>query len=225
MNTSKYFLKIAICALPVLLGTTWCLSQTYDFYGGGYGGYPYVNNQATTVGQSYAQGMSDVIRSKGAANLMNSQAAINATQAQSNEIKNREQWTTTYFQMRKENKTARAEERGPNPTAEDLVRYAQMGKPKSMGPNQLDAVSGKIYWPPLLLTDQFASSRQELDDIFAKRARYGDISMDDIMNIRNATNKMLDQLKEGISALPPSQYMSAKQFLVSLAYEVQLVAG
>jgi len=223
MKSSKNILKIIVFALPVVLATTLCLGQ-YDFYGG-YGGYPYGDYRASTAGQSFAYGIGDIIRSKGAYNLTTSQAAINATEADRNEIQNRELWTNTYFQMRRENRAAVTEERGPRPSAEDLVRYAQMGKPKSLGPNQLDAISGRIYWPRSLRTDQFTSSRDVLDELFAKRARYGDISMEDLMLIREETNKMIDLLNQEIRDIPPMEYTSAKQFLSSLAYQVQLIAG
>ena len=225
MKFVKNFLKIMVFALPVVLGTTLCLGQIYSDFYGGYGGYPYGDSRATTPGQSFAYGIGDIIRSKGAYNLTTSQAAINATEADRKEIQNRELWTNTYFQMRREQRAAMAEEQGPRPSAEDLVRYAQMGKPKPLGPNQLDAVSGRIYWPRSLLTDQFASSRGVLDELFAKRARYGDVSMEDLMQIRDETNKIINLLNQEIRDIPPMEYASAKQFLSSLAYQVQLVAG
>ena len=224
MKSCKNILKITVFAVPVVLATTWCFGQYSDFYGG-YGGYPWGDNRATTPGQSFAYGIGDIIRAKGNYNLNTSQAAINATEADRNEIQNRELWTNTYFQMRREQRAAMAEEQGPRPSAEDLVRYAQMGKPKPLGPNQLDAVSGRIYWPRSLRTDQFDSSRVVLDELFAKRARYGDISMEDLMLIRDETNKMINLLNQEIRDIPPMEYTSAKQFLSSLAYQVQLVAG
>jgi hypothetical protein len=224
MKSGKNILKVTVIALPVVLATSWCLGQYYDFYGG-YGGYPWGDNRAVTAGQSFAYGIGDVIRAKGAYNLMTSQAAINATEAERNDIQNRELWTNTYFQMRREQRAYINDERGPQPTAEELVRYAQMGKPKPLGPNQLDAVSGKIYWPRSLRTDQFASSRVILDELYAKRARYGDISMEDLMTIRDETNRMINLLNQQIRDIPPMEYTSAKQFLSSLAYQVQLVAG
>jgi len=222
MKAYLYKLKIFVFTLPVVLTAALCLAQGYY---GGYGGSPYVDNRATTVGQSYAYGLGDVIRSQGSYNLMTSKAAINATEAQRNEIQNNEQYASTYFQMRREQRAAAAEQRSPRPTAEDLVRYAQMGKPKPLGPNQLDAVSGKIYWPAALRTDQFVSSRGILDELYAKRAKYGDISMDDLMKIQDESKKMITQLNQQIRDIPPMVYTSAKQFLVSLAYQVQLVVG
>ena len=85
--------------------------------------------------------------------------------------------------------------------------------------------AGRIHWPRLLRSDQFAQMRERLDDLFAKRARYGDISMEDLMKIRDETNKMISQINQEINNIPPMEYTTAKQFLVSLAYQVQLVAG
>ena len=80
-----------------------------------------------TAGESYSRGMADLTRSRGMANYANSEAAINVTQAQSNYIDNRAKATTTYFSMRAENRAARAAERPPRPTSEQLTRFAQAG--------------------------------------------------------------------------------------------------
>ncbi|MGW8257185.1 MAG: hypothetical protein ACWGMZ_06855 [Thermoguttaceae bacterium] len=225
-------LKLTIFSAAVLFGATCSFSADYGnpggyygpygFYGdyGGYGGYV-VDDRALTPGESYARGLSDVIRSRGAYNVMSSQAAINATAAQKQEIENREQWTKTYFQMRHENREARIAERRPPPTAEQLVRYAEMGAPKPLSANELDPVSGKIFWPRALRTDVFAESRKQLDELFAKRARYGDVSMEDVISINKLTKKMIAQLEQQIYDLPAMDYTRAKSFLESLAYEVQ----
>jgi hypothetical protein len=219
-------MKITGYVLTIGLGTNICFAQMSSDYSTGNGwSYPYCSYNASTADEGYARGLSDIIRSQGAYNLMTSQAAINATQAVRNDIENREQWVNTYYQMRKEQRAAIAEERGPRPTAEDLMRYSQMGKPKPLGPNQFDAVSGKIYWPRMLRTDQFASSRAVLDDLMIKRARYGDVSMEDLIKIREETDKMINQLNQGIRDVPPMEYATAKQFLVSLTYQAQLASG
>ena len=221
----KNFLQIAAVALPVVLGTTWCAAQSYFDSYGGYGGCPWGDSRATTPRQGWAYGIGDIIRSEGTYNLLSSQAAINMTTAVRNDIENRELWANTYFQLRHGQRAAIAQERGPIPSAEDLVRYAAMGRPRPLGPNQLDAASGKIYWPRSLRTQQFAFSRGILEEIFVKRARYGDISMDDLLKVRDETNRMIDRLNGQIRDIPPMEYVAAKQFLSSLAYQVQSVAS
>jgi len=181
----------------------------------------YVDNQASTVGESYARGMSDVIRSKGQYNLTTSQAAINATQAQSNAMKNYEQWTNTYFQTRAANKAYRQAEAGPRPTSEDFVRWAKEGAPQPLSPSEYDPVTGKINWPVMLKADEFSKYRTELDELFAKRASNDSLTLQDFIEVDKITNALLEDLKSQIKNVPPDLYIASKEFVKSLAYEVR----
>ena len=181
-----------------------------------------VYNNASTVGESWAKGMSDVISAQGNANLANSEAAINAESARTQNIKNAQLSTNTYFQMRKDNKAFREWERGPKPTMEDLARYAQMGRPKRLSPSEFDYVTGKITWPKLLQQSSFEEERANLDGLFVKRAQVGGISFEEQMDIREGTNAMLTKLASQVRDLPANYYMAAKNFVQSLAYECQL---
>ena len=58
-------------------------------------------------------GMANVVRSAGYANVMNSIATQNYEQAYSADLDNRLKYTNTYFEMRRNNKEAR----GGSPTA------------------------------------------------------------------------------------------------------------
>jgi hypothetical protein len=178
-----------------------------------------VMDQASTVGESYARGLGDVISSAGQYNLNTSQAAINMTQAQHQEILNRQQWTSAYFDMREVNRAARAKERGPAPTEEQLVRFAQMGCPKPLATAQLNFSDGRITWPDALTQEQFSENRKTLDAIFAKRAERGGIGFEDRMEARSATTAMLESLKRQVRQMPAAMYITAKDFLQSLAYE------
>lgn len=188
-----------------------------------YGGY--VDNRASTPAESYARGMGDVIRSQGMANLANSAAAINMTEAQRREIENRDQWTNTYFQMRDANRKYRAQERGPRPTMEDSVRYAQLGKPEPLSPSELDKVGGQISWPLLLQAPQYASYRDKLDELFNKRAKLGGVTTDDYLEINRTTKDMLAALKTQVKDVPPDAYLNAKKFIQILAYEANHTPG
>ena len=194
-----------------------------DSYGG-YGGYP-VYSRASTAAEGAARGMADVVRSQGEANLNNSAAAINATVARSNQIQNRAAWTSTYFDMRAENRARRAAERRPRATMADLVRYAQAGKPKQLSPSELDVVTGAVYWPAFLKGEDYAKSRAELEAVYARRSSSGAVSAADYVKVRGVTNTMLAQLKGQIKEIPPAQYTVAKKFLQSLAYEINRPLG
>ena len=65
-----------------------------------YGGYPGYSSGGGTVAGNAMNGMASMISAKGDYNLSTSAAAINMTQAQKNEIENRQLYTNTYFDMR-----------------------------------------------------------------------------------------------------------------------------
>jgi hypothetical protein len=190
-------------------------------YGGGYPTY----YRSSTAAEGSMRGMADVVRSQGQANLSNSAAAINYSQARSNEIDNRRQATETYFDMRRMNKAYRDSERKPKPSMEDLVRYAQAGKPKRLSPSELNPVTGTIRWPILLRSDEFTDNRAKLEKAFAERASHGVVGTDDYMKIKKTTAAMQADLKKQIRKAVPDQYMVAKRFLESLAFEAGLPAS
>jgi hypothetical protein len=169
--------------------------------------------------------MADVVRSSGYANLKNSEAAINYSEARSREMDNYKQWTNTYFETRAMNRKYREAERGPRPTMEDAVRYAQMGRPKRLSPGELDSVTGGIQWPLLLRGDEYAQERDELDAIFSQRARTGVLDASVYVRAREIAQEMTAELKNHVADVPPDQYVIAKNFLKSLAYEAQMPAG
>ncbi len=181
-----------------------------------YSGWPGYSGASTAAG-SALNGMAGVISAAGDYNLATSAAAINMTQAQKNEIQNRQQYTNTYFEMRATNRAARAAEAEPHPKMEELVRIAQQGVPKALNTNALDPISGKIAWPSLLQSDPFAAPRVELDQLFAKRASYGGLDFSEQSKARQAIEGMFTSLKAMVADVPPMAYTGSKSFLNSLA--------
>ncbi len=189
--------------------------STVNAYGGWSG---YAGSGGGTVAGSAMNGMASVISAKGDYNLSTSAAAVNMTQAQKNEIQNRQQWTNTYFDMRETNRKARAAEAGPNPTMEQLVRLAKEGVPKPLSPSQMDPVNGRIDWPTALQEDSFASQRTEVEQLFAMRAKYGGLGYADQSKVRQIIDAMFLELKSQIRQIPPPDYVASRDFLQSLTY-------
>ena len=73
--------------------------------------------------------MSQVISSAGQYNLASSAAAVNMTQAESNDMQNLIQGVQTFWEMRNLGRMERERERGPRPTPEELARRARAGRP------------------------------------------------------------------------------------------------
>jgi len=178
-----------------------------------------VIDEVGTPASAAMRGMGSLIRSQGQYNLDTSMAAINATEARSRQMDNYKKGTQTYFEVREMNRRYRAAERGPRPTMEDLVRFAQAGRPDRLSPSELDPISGEIYWPILLRADEFAPERAALQQAFAGRADRGAISTQEFSVVDATTEKLIRELRQNIADLPPNQYLAAKRFLESLAYE------
>jgi hypothetical protein len=184
-----------------------------------YGGVPYYGGASTAAG-SAMNGMASVISAKGDYNLSTSAAAVNMTEAERNEIQNRQLYTNTYFEMRATNQAARAAERGPNPTMEELVRIAHEGVPTSLSAKEFDAVAGKLLWPSALQQPSFASQCSEVDQLFIKFATYGGLPYSDQLQVRKTIDNMAGALKAQIRQIPPMDYVACRNFLRSVLYDV-----
>jgi hypothetical protein len=182
-----------------------------------YGGYPGYSGGGT-VGGNAMQGMASVISAKGSYNLSTSAAAINMTQAERNEIQNRDLATSTYFQMRAMNRSANKAERNPSPSMEQLARIDRQLTPGPLSPKQFDAVSGKLRWPGPLQDASFAAERGEIDDLMAKRSSGDGLGYADWIKVRETVDAMGDALKEQVKDLPPQDYVASRKFLRQLAY-------
>ncbi len=186
---------------------------------------PVADFRATTPFEGHARGLSEIIRARAAYNLTVPEVLRGLSQAAREQVRTREEWTHTYFQLREANRAYRAEEQLPRPTAEDIVRYAQMGRPERLSPGEIDPVEGTLAWPDALQDPAFAEGREQLERLFSDWIHYGTLSLEDRRQIRGATDVMLQQLRQHIEELPPPDYMAARRFLESLAYEAYLAAS
>jgi hypothetical protein len=186
--------------------------------------YPY-QARAATAGESYARGVSDVVRAAGEASLLRSEAAINVEEARSKYLDNRLKGTETYFEMRRRNKEYREAERGPRASSEQLFRLAHENVPSKLSVSELDPVTGEIAWPILLRRDEFEPYRNDLEACYREWANaQGNLSSDLYVRIQGTGNDMLALLKSNVKryvdmGIPSSDYLAAKNFLRSLLHQ------
>jgi len=219
-------MRTVLCLLCLLVfgNASTALAQSWHGYGNpwGYGsGY----HHASTYEEGVQRGAADIIRSAGAANLMNSAAANNWQDAQRKYIENRVYGTDQYFEMRRMNRAARAAERGPKPTMEKLVRLAGARKPNRLSPSELDPLTGKITWPVLLREPQFREDRQKLEEIYVERAFDGQLGLTQLRQVNSSVASMKAGLLKDVRSSEPMFYTQAKAFLEGLAYESRLPTG
>lgn len=207
----KYLLPMVVV---VLVATTGQAHAQWAPYFGGY--------HSSTAAEGFQRGMSDLVRSQGMANLYNSMAAQNLAEARSQELNNRLQATQTYFEMRQMNYQYTQAEKARNrrsPGAEPFRNTPQV-KLERPGAAELDQVTGTIDWPLALQTGEYAQFRQELDTLFAERAKNtGSVNAQIYEAISATSDGLLKALLANIRNMRPQDYVNSKAFVENLAYE------
>ncbi len=218
-------LLTSILAGAVILGAT-TTTPTVAVGGGWGGGYwpgSYMD-PATTPGQGLSYGLARIVEAEAEYNSKTAEAAINYTEVERREIDNFQKWTETYFEMRRLNREMRAAERGKRPTEADFFRYAQIGKPHRLSPSDLDAITGELSWPLLLRAPEWANYRAALNRVFSQRASNGVIDAPAYLEVYQLASAMRDELRQRIRDVPAYDYVVARRFLESVAYEARLPA-
>ena len=181
-------------------------------------GYGY---HASTAAEGYARGIAAMTWAQGEYNRLTAEANIANAEARSRQIENKKQATAAYFAVRDANQAARAAERKPRCTPNDLARRAAQAKPDRLSPSELSVTTGEVSWPTLLMTDEFAPFRAEVEELFNQRAVDGRITAEDQAKVQELTKTMLLELKKQIREVSPMDYTMARQFIESLAYEAR----
>jgi hypothetical protein len=185
-----------------------------------YGGYGYTDTGASTLEEGAMRGMASVISAKGDYNLATSAAAVNLTQAQKQDIENRQDATQAYFAMQETNRAARAVKQSQRLSHEQLVRIASQAAPAKVTSSEVDPVSGQVHWPDLLKREQFSAERIALEKLAVKHAQYGALPVTDLEAAGQLIEAMSAKLREVVTSAPAQQYVNSKNFLKSLMYAV-----
>ena len=194
-------------------------AQTYDNNRGAGRRYdaPSVQHHASTATEGFLRGGADFARGMGEYNYYSSLARINNEEALTRYIDNRKKYTETYFEMRRTNREARAYERGPRPTPEQIEGYTKARRPKRLGAQSYDQESGLVNWPATLDAPQFAEQRAMVDQLITDRSAQ---NRDDDGTIKKLASQLQTKLKDQIRQMDPSEYMEARAFLTGLQHEM-----
>lgn len=133
----------------------------------------------TTAYGSYQRGLGGVINAQGQKNLSDSQAAINMTDARSNQIDNQVKSVNAYW----EKKSIYSQHQQQQFAEIEQQRSAYMAKNAlgTLNPKDFDRTTGAITWPAILAQSQYDQYRKPLDSLFKKRAYDGALSGDEYM--------------------------------------------
>jgi hypothetical protein len=190
-------------------------------YRGGYGsGDFYFQRHSSTLEEGIQRGYGDVVRSYGMANLLNSEAAKNYEQARKDYIENRLKATQAYFEQRSYNDSYRRNQRSAPLSMDQYVRLARQQAPDRLSISQLDPFTGTINWPLALKRPEYADHREQIERLFSAKAQGTELVYN---QIAKAVDEFRLVLKADLNTFDQTEYVQAKNFLDSLAYESQLV--
>jgi hypothetical protein len=190
---------------------------------GGWGGYggPYAGS---TVAGSFLIGSAYQTMAAGEAELYDSMASKNYQDAYEHWIENQKLRESTYFDMRRLNASYRAETHGAVPSPEQLVAFSKARLPERLSTDQLQAESGQIKWPQVLLRDEFAPERAALEYLFAERATrpYSTgLGTQNYREVRRVTDDMHDILRSLLDVITPDEFILGNRFLNSVSFEAR----
>src|SRR5690606_22960434 len=87
---------------------------------------------------------------------------------------------------------------------------------------QFDRETGVIHWPLVLRDSMFDDSREKLDKLFHERtAENSGAGSPNCAAIEQATQEMMKIVGKDIKNLSPDEFITAKHFIGSLAYEAR----
>ena len=207
------------------------------WYGGGYYGGNW-GNPVDALGSRY-QGMADLVRSQGQAQLDRSKALVNYQDAQSQYLDNQKKLAETYVSVQKsqraynQERAAMEKERQAKLEAERQQRveankkrneeggsvYYEPGFSQSdatLSASQLNPATGKISWPEALMGDEYKASRDKMQELFSLRDSTG-ATTEISQEIYDEAQVMKNQLRGQIRDMVPNEYLSARRFIEGLA--------
>ena len=158
-------------------------------------------------------------------NSTNAKTLVTLQQVRSAALDNNLKAAKTFYEKRKLHAEHKSQNTRKRPTQKDVTRYSQASAPVRPASYELEPARGTIYWPDVLLEEEFADCRIRLDGLFGQRKVGASVSGSNVSRqVLTATTQMREKLRSKIRQMTPVEYMAARKFLESLAHEVRFPA-
>jgi hypothetical protein len=201
----------------------WHASPAQDGYHGYAGPYPYGYaggyHHASTAGEGYRRGLAEVIRSYGENNLANARAQREWEAARKEYIENRLLATKAFWERRQIYQQERAAEQYEE--REKAEAFLAKVRLEDLSPQEFDLETGQIVWPKLLADARFKKGREMLDELFARRAQYGELSIDDYSKAESLIKLWRQELTDDQDEFPEEVLRDSLRFLLRLNRELE----
>lgn len=177
-----------------------------------------VVDQASTAGESYARGVSGIISAQGQKNLSDSQAAINLTDARSNQIDNQVKSVNAYWEKKGiYQQHVEAENQQIEAKRE---RYVARRGSLDLSTDEFDRTTGQVNWPKILQQSAYDPYRTQLDTMFHDRSYNGALTGDQYVEATTTYNDWRDAILGQKSEYPSPVLQQMLRFLIKVKREL-----
>ncbi len=177
-----------------------------------------VVDQAATAGESYARGISGIISAQGQRNVNDSQAAINLTDARSNQIDNQVKSVNAYWE-KKGIYQQHVDEMNKEIQAKRERYIARRGS-LDLSTDEFDRTTGQVNWPPILTQSAWDPYRTKLDTAFHDRSYNGALTGDQYMDATTAYNDWRAAILAKKAEYPSQILQQMLRFLIKVQREL-----
>jgi hypothetical protein len=177
-----------------------------------------IYNNASTAGEGYARGVSGVIQSQGQRNLDNSQAAINLTDARSNQIDNQVKSVNAFWE--KKDIYAERQQQEFAKIGQKRSDYLARHGLESLTPEEYDRTTGQVTWPKVLKQKEYDQYRNALDELMRKRAYQGALTGDEYMQATAASKEWRAMLAKQKNVNPAQILSQMTRFVLKVSREI-----
>lgn len=177
-----------------------------------------IYNSSSTAAEGYQRGLGSVISAQGSKNLSNSQAAINMTDARSNQIDNQVKSVNAYWEK---NDIYNQHLQQQNYKIEQTrARLLAKNKLQPLTSEEFDSTTGHITWPKVLTQKQYDPYRDKLDQLFQDRAQNGYLSGDQYQEATTASQDWHKMMAAQSNQYPAPILDQMLRFLLKLNREL-----
>ena len=177
---------------------------------------------SSTLQEGIRRGEADLARGVGDYHLSTAKARLVNEAARERYIANRLNYVQARFEMRRINQEFRKSQRPPRATTQEMVEFAAANDPERLAAHQFNPRTGELHWPAALRDAEFAELRAEMEAVYAQRSpgHYG-VGTPLSEEAHRLSQAMLARLNAQVEDLEPKDWIESRNFLESVAYEVQ----
>ncbi len=178
--------------------------------------------EMSKAGAAWVSAQAAVIKAKADATVSHAKAIQTMEQTRTVSLDNDLKAATNFYEKRKLNEAYRMVNTQARPTKEDLIRYSKASMPERPTNYQVDQVRGTIRWLEVFQQDEFLAHRVPLDYLFAQRSPANSgLGSENCRQVKQEAEGMREVLRSIIGEMSPAEYLAARKFIESLAFEAQ----